>query len=108
MRSIRMTRPTRYSVAHSAMASHQIAPAERRGHFCRVIGEVGEAAAAVVFVDAGYTLFEQITTPGIHGVDLLFITPDEAVVALEVKGTLRPGAIPRLTSSLRRQMSRDV
>ncbi|MFL5963776.1 MAG: hypothetical protein ACJ757_12875 [Gaiellaceae bacterium] len=72
-----------------------------------MIGEVGEAVTAAVFVEAGYTLFDQITTPGIHGVDLLFLTPDDAVVALEVKGSLRPGAIPRLTPSRRRQMSRD-
>ena len=28
-------------------------------------------------------------------------------MALEVKGTLRPGAVPRLTPSRRRQMSRE-
>lgn len=84
-----------------------IPSADRRGHFCRVIGEVGEAVAAVVFADAGYTVFDQITTPGVHGVDLLMLTPDDAVLALEVKGTLRAGTIPRLTPARRRQMSRE-
>src|SRR5687768_5306668 len=48
-----------------------------------------------------------ITEPGVHGVDLLFLSPDEAVLALEVKGTLRAGAVPCLTPSHLRQMSRD-
>ena len=52
-------------------------------------------------------LFWQIATPGIHGVDLLFLAPDESVLALEVKGTLRRGVIPRLTPSRLRQMSRE-
>jgi hypothetical protein len=52
-------------------------------------------------------VFWQITQPGIHGVDLLFLSPDEAALALEVKGTLRAGAVPRLTSSRLRQMSRE-
>jgi hypothetical protein len=56
--------------------------------------------------ERGYQLFWQITTPGVRGVDLLFLAPDEAVLALEVKGTLRPGTLPRLTPSFRRQMSR--
>jgi hypothetical protein len=43
----------------------------------------------------------------VHGVDLLFLAPDESVLALEVKGTLRPGLIPRLTPSLLRQMSKE-
>jgi len=38
---------------------------------------------------------------------LLFLSPDEAVLALEVKGTLRVGAVPRLTPSRLRQMSRE-
>jgi hypothetical protein len=80
---------------------------ERSGHLWRVVGEVAESVAEVVLDGFDYTVFWQITQPGIHGVDLLFLSPDEAVLALEVKGTLRPGAVPRLTSSRLRQMSRE-
>ena len=80
---------------------------QRSGHLARVIGEVAESVAETVLDEQGYNLFWQITTPGIHGVDLLFLSPDESVLALEVKGTLRRGRIPRLTSSRLRQMSRE-
>ena len=80
---------------------------QRSGHLARVIGEVAESVAEIVLDEQGYNLFWQITTPGIHGVDLLFLSPDESVLALEVKGTVRPGTIPRLTPSRLRQMSRE-
>jgi hypothetical protein len=80
---------------------------ERSGHLWRVVGEVAEAVAELVLDELGYTVFWQITTPGIRGVDLLFLSPDDAILALEVKGTLRAGAIPRLTPSRLRQMSRE-
>ena len=80
---------------------------QRSGHLARVIGEIAESVAGIVLDEQGYNLFWQITTPGIHGVDLLFLSPDESVLALEVKGTLRPGTIPRLTPSRLRQMSRE-
>lgn len=79
----------------------------RSGHLARVTGEIAESVAAILLDQCDYSLFWQITTPGAHGVDLLFLSPDEAILALEVKGTLRPGAVPRLTPSLRRQMSRE-
>jgi hypothetical protein len=80
---------------------------QRSGHLARVIGEVAESVAQIVLDQQGYNLFWQITTPGIHGVDLLFLSPEESVLALEVKGTLRRGTIPRLTPSRLRQMSRE-
>jgi hypothetical protein len=80
---------------------------QRSGHLARVIGEVAESVAQIVLDEHRYDLFWQITTPGIRGVDLLFLAPDESVLALEVKGTLRRGAIPRLTPSRLRQMSRE-
>ena len=72
-----------------------------------MIGEVAESVAEIVLDDLGYNLFWHITTPGIHGVDLLFLSPEQSVLALEVKGTLRPGTTPRLTPSRLRQMSRE-
>lgn len=79
---------------------------ERRG-LARVTGEVAESLAEVLFAEVGLDVFWHIVEPGMHGVDLLFLTLDESVLALEVKGTLRPGAIPRLTPSRLRQMSRE-
>lgn len=80
---------------------------ERSGHLWRVVGEVAEAVAEIILDELGYTVFWHITDTGVHGVDLLFLSPDEAVLALEVKGTLRAGVIPRLTPSRLRQMSRE-
>jgi hypothetical protein len=80
---------------------------ERSGHLWRVVGEVAESVAEVVLDELGYTVLWQITEPGVHGVDLLILSPDEAVLALEVKGTLRADAVPRPTSSRLRQMSRE-
>lgn len=80
---------------------------ERSGHLWRVIGEVAESVAELELADLGHSVFWHITEPGVHGVDLLFLSPDESVLALEVKGTLRAGAIPRMTPSRLRQMSRD-
>ena len=70
-------------------------------------GEVAEAIAQLVLADLGYVSFWQITRPGIHGVDLLFLGPDDSVLAVEVKGTLRRGRIPHLTTSSLQQMSRE-
>jgi hypothetical protein len=72
-----------------------------------VTGEVAESVIELVLAEAGLQVFWHITTPGVHGVDLLFLGPDESVFALEVKGTLRPGHLPTLTPSRLRQMSRD-
>ena len=80
---------------------------ERSGHLWRVVGEVAESVAELVLADLGYNVFWHITDPGVHGVDLLFLSPDERVLALEVKGTLRACAIPRLRPSRLRQMSRE-
>jgi hypothetical protein len=46
-----------------------------------------------------------IVEPGIRGVDLLALTPEPTVLALEVKGTLRAAAIPRFSRGRARQMS---
>lgn len=40
------------------------------------------------------------------GIGRVVLTPDGSVLAVEVKGTLRPGVTPRLTPSRLRQMSR--
>jgi hypothetical protein len=70
-----------------------------------VTGEVADSVIELVLADVGLHAFWHISTPGVQGVDLLLLGPDESVPALEVKGTLRAGHIPRLTSSRLRQMS---
>jgi len=78
--------------------------AERRG-LARVTGEVAESVAEILLAEAGVEVFWHVDSDGAHGVDLLLLAPDESVLALEVKGTLRAGVIPRLTPSRLRQMS---
>jgi hypothetical protein len=68
---------------------------------------VAESVGEIVLDELDYRVFWHITEPGAHGVDLLLVSPDERVLALEIKGTLRPNAIPRLTPSRLRQMSRE-
>jgi hypothetical protein len=80
---------------------------QRSGRLALITGEVAESVAEIILDEHGYRVFWQLPISGTHGVDLLLLAPDDAVLALEVKGTLRPGAIPRLTPSLRRQMSRE-
>lgn len=84
-----------------------IARTERSGHLWRVAGEVAESVAELVLHELEYHVIWHLTERGARGVDLLFLSPDESVLALEVKGTLRSGTIPRLTPSRLRQMSRD-
>jgi hypothetical protein len=63
---------------------------QRSGHLVRVIGEVAESVAEIVLAEQGYDLFWQITTPRVHGVDLLFLSPDACVLAL--RGERNPAA----------------
>ena len=46
-----------------------------------------------------------LTGPGRHGVDLVVLAPADLVVAIEVKGTLVSGRIPRLSRQETAQMS---
>ena len=50
-------------------------------------------------------MFDELASAGVHGVDILALTPAGQVLALEVKGTLRAGARPRLGRGTPRQMS---
>ena len=47
------------------------------------------------------------TGPGRHGVDLLFLTPEDMVAAGAVRGTLIAGRIPRLSRREMAQMSAE-
>lgn len=77
----------------------------RRGRLPSDTGFIAEAVATLILGELGLDVFAQIVTPGVHGVDLLALTPEETVLALEVKGTLRPGGLPRFSRGALRQMS---
>lgn len=81
--------------------------AENRPAVNRVTGQVAESVAELLLDDMGFSVFWQITKDGLRGVDLLFLSQRQRVLALEVKGTLRARTVPRLMPSRLRQMSRE-
>jgi hypothetical protein len=79
-----------------------------RAERCAVAGVTGHVAESVteVFLDRlEWRVLWHFTGPGRHGVDLVFLTPDDKIVAAEVKGTLVAGRIPRLSRREMTQMS---
>ena len=71
-----------------------------------VIGHIAESTVEVMLAERSYVPLAHHPGPGRHGVDLLMLHPaNEMVFAIEVKGTLRSGFIPRLTSGDLAQMS---
>jgi hypothetical protein len=54
-----------------------------RPSLARVTGEVSEAVAEKILDELDYNLFWQITEPGTHGVDLLYLAPDEHAIGME-------------------------
>jgi hypothetical protein len=61
----------------------------------------------VLLAEQGWYVLWHFTGPGRHGVDLVLLTPDDHVVAVEVKGTLVAGRIPRLFRRELAQMSAE-
>jgi hypothetical protein len=80
-------------------------PAARRGAICVETGTIAESVATLLLNELGLEVFAELAAAGVHGVDLLALTPASQVLALEVKGTLRAGARPRLGRGRNRQMS---
>ena len=75
---------------------------------CRIAGitgHVAESVAELVLDDLGWKVLWHFVGPGRHGVDLVFLTSDDKVVAVEVKGTLVSGRVPRLSRRELAQMS---
>jgi hypothetical protein len=68
---------------------------QRSGHLARGIGDVAESLAEIVLDEQGYTLFWEITIPGIHGADLLFLAPDLNVLAsaAQLRGAAAAGQL---------------
>jgi hypothetical protein len=70
-----------------------------------VTGHVAESVTEVLLDRIEWRVLWHFTGPRRHGVDLVFLTPDDEIVAVEVKGTLVPGRIPRLSRRDMTQMS---
>jgi hypothetical protein len=71
--------------------------------FC--LSEVDRRRIEVLLEPLGWLPLWHMTGPGRHGVDLVFLAPGDVVVAIEVKGTLVPGRVPRLSAGELVQMS---
>ena len=78
--------------------------AERCAVAC-VTGHVAESVAEILLDSLGWRVLWHFTGPGRHGVDLVFYAPGDVVVAVEVKGSLVAGRIPRLSHRELSQMS---
>ena len=81
-----------------------------RAERCAVAGVTGHIAESVleVLLDRlDWHVLWHFTGPGRHGVDLVFLTPDDKIAAVEVKGTLTAGRIPRLSRREMTQMSAE-
>ena len=72
-----------------------------------VTGHIAESVTEVLLDRLDWRVLWHFTGPGRHGVDLLFLTPDDKVIAVEVKGTLTAGRIPRLSRHELTQMSAE-
>jgi hypothetical protein len=78
----------------------------RSGALPGVTGHLAESVVELILVDRGYVPVAHHPGPGRHGVDLLMLNLEhEMVFAIEVKGTLRPGRIPRLSRGELGQMT---
>lgn len=80
---------------------------ERVGRLAGVTGHVGESVIELILDGLGYSMLWHFTGPlsGGHGVDLLVLSPDGKVLAIEVKSTLRVGRWPRPSRRELSQMS---
>ena len=72
-----------------------------------VTGHVAESVVELLLDDLGWHILWHHVGPGPHGVDLVLLSPDDKIVATEVKGTLVPARVPRLTRREIEQMSAD-
>jgi hypothetical protein len=74
-----------------------LSPKERVGRLGGVTGHIGESVVEVILEEIGYSMLWHFTGPfaGGHGVDLLVLSPDGNMLAVEVKATLRAGRWPR-------------
>lgn len=72
-----------------------------------VTGHIAESAAEEVLTKRGWYPLWHFATTGGHCVDLVMLSPDEKIVAVEVKGTVVAGRIPRRSRRELGQMSSE-
>ena len=74
-----------------------LAGRSERGRLNGVTGHVGESVAALLLDELGHTVVWQFAGPssGGHGADLIVLSPDDQLLVVEVKTTLRAGRWPR-------------
>jgi hypothetical protein len=70
-----------------------------------VTGHIAESVTELLLDSLDWRILWHLTGPGRHGVDLVVLAPGDLVVAVEVKGTLVSGRIPRLSRREMTQMS---
>lgn len=81
-----------------------LSPSERN-RLAGTTGHIAESVTEVMLNDLGWHLLWHFEGPGRHGVDLVMLSPGDLVIAIEVKGTLVPGRILRLSRRELDQMS---
>ena len=77
---------------------------------CTIAGRTGHIAESVteLLLDTlGWQILWHFASSGRHGVDLVLLGPNDCVVVVEVKGTLVPGRVPRLSRRELVQMSAE-
>lgn len=85
-----------------------LAPPLRSGALPGVTGHLAESVVEVMLADRGFVPLSHHPGPGRHGVDLLMLHLEaEMVLAIEVKGTLRPRRLLRMPSRELSQMTTD-
>jgi hypothetical protein len=74
-----------------------------------VTGHVAESVVQLVLQDDyGYNVVWLLDGPGTRGVDLIVLSPaGDKVIAVEVKGTLRPNHWPKVSGRLLKQMTAE-
>jgi hypothetical protein len=86
----------------------KLTPEQRRSGLAGATGHIAESLVELLLAPYGYIPIHHFVGPGRHGVDLLLVTPDtNAIVAVEVKGTLCHGRWPRLSRTDVQQMSAE-
>lgn len=84
----------------------RLRPSGRRGALPGVTGHIAESVVEVLLNELGYHPIWHFPGPGRHGIDLAVLSPElDRVLIFEIKGTLRPGHVPRPTNQELRQMS---
>src|SRR5437588_2318345 len=85
---------------------HPLPRSLRSGALPGVTGHIAESVVELVLGDYQYVPLAHHPGPGRHGADLIMLhLATDMVFAIEVKGTLRPGHVPRLTRGDVAQMS---